>query len=90
MTNPTPTDLDALMLKLGAEVDEALQKDPLLVTPRDIDLIIAYQRKHRAQVESGGSKRAKRTDGPKASISGLLDRMIAKPAGGEGTVKRRM
>lgn len=78
------TDLDNLMERL-AEIDA---KDVGLYTKDDIDVIIAYQRKMRAQRESGVkiSRKAK-SDAPEKKIDLLALGLVKKV---EPIVRRRV
>lgn len=62
------------------ELDELMDLDPLSLSEQNLDAIIAYQRKYRAQIESG-VKPKKANDGPKVSLSGVLDKLIPKVEG---------
>lgn len=72
--NQTALDLDALM--------DRILEDPTIATPQDIDQVIAYQRKYRAQFEAG-QKPKKASTGAKLDLN-LLGLMPAAE-----TVKRR-
>ena len=67
---------------------DLMDTDPLLLQPRDIDVIIAYHRKARAKQVEGGA-RPKRESGPKLDIGGIMSGLVgeapAKPA-----IKRRV
>ena len=58
------TDLDDLMQKL-AELDA---KDVSLWVDKDIDVVIAYQRKFRAQKEAGVKPKKDSSDTPKVKL----------------------
>jgi len=78
------TDLDDLMQKL-AELDA---KDVGLWVDKDIDLVIAYQRKFRAQKEAGGVKPKKGDSGaPKAKLDLAALGLIKKP---EPMIRRKI
>lgn len=85
-----PNELDILMSRLtAADFDEALNKDPLLQTPRDIDVIIAYQRKARANNEAGiKTPKAKKEAGPSVAIN-LESLGLSKPKP-QASMKRRV
>lgn len=63
----TPTDLTVLM-----------SIDPLELTRQDLDQIIAYQRRQRAQREGGAKTRKPKDVAPKIDIKALLSK-AAKP-----------
>ena len=72
-----------------SDLDELMDRDPLELSAQDIDSIIAYQRKHRAQV--AGGKRAKKDDGPGVSIDlAKLGLVPSAPVAGVAAVKRRV
>lgn len=75
MTSAEPFDLDTLMAQ-----------DPLSLSTQDLDAIIAYQRRMRAQREAGI-----RTKKPKDAAPSKLDvtSLLAKPIIGGGGIKRR-
>ncbi len=78
------SDLDDLMQKL-AELDA---KDVGLWVDKDIDLVIAYQRKFRAQKEAGGVKPKKgASDAPKAKLDLAALGLIKKP---EPMIRRKI
>lgn len=58
------------------DLDELMSKDPLDLSAQDIDKIIAYQRKHRAQVESG--VKVKKDKGPGVSLEGLMTKITGQ------------
>lgn len=61
-----------------SDLDALMSADPLSLSAQDIDQIILYQRRHRANVEGG--KKAVKEAGPKASLQGILDGLVkAKP-----------
>jgi hypothetical protein len=75
---PEETDLNVLM-----------SLDPLELSRRDLDQIIAYQRKNRAQREAGVRTRKPKADGPKIDIKDLLASVPkATPSG--PTIRRRV
>lgn len=59
---------------MANEIDLLMDKDPLELSAQDIDAIIAYQRKQRANAESG--VKPKKEAGPKVKLTGLLDNLI--------------
>jgi len=59
------------------DLDELMSRDPLSLSAQDIDEIIAYQRKARAQRESGA--RPAKADGPAKKIDLLSLGLIKKP-----------
>ncbi len=67
------------------DLDEIMSKDPLSLTDQDINQIILYQRRQRANVEGGG--KTKKEKGPAAvvDISSVLG-ALAKPT---AALKRR-
>lgn len=69
-----------------SDLNDLMDKDPLSLSAQDIDAIIAYQRQHRAMMESG-AKRARKAEGPKVDIGSALDALI-KPKAGQGVTRR--
>lgn len=72
---------------MANELDELMSRladDPIGATPRDIDGVIAYCRKYRANLESG--VKPKRETGPKAKID-LAELGLVKAA---VEIKRRI
>ena len=69
------------------DLDTLMSQDPLSLSAQDLDRIIAYQRKMRAQREAGV-----RTRKPKESAPTRLDisALLAKPAMQSSTFKRRV
>lgn len=68
-----------------SDLDDLMSADPLSLSDQDIDKIIAYQRKHRAQVEGG--VKVKKEKGPGVSLAGLMEGLAGvKP---KATVTRR-
>lgn len=67
-----------------SDLDELMDRDPLLLSATDIDEIIAYQRKMR-----GGGKKAKKQEGPKRDLTELLKGMMKPKVALEG-IKRRV
>jgi len=73
---------------LANEVDELMNLDPLEMTPANIDSIIAYHRKNRANAALG-IKPAKES-GPKLKLDDLVAKMVkTEPKPAVGTIKRR-
>ena len=58
------------------DLDELMSKDPLSLSDQDIDSIIAYQRRHRANVEGGGKVR--KDKGPGVSLGNLVQGLVGK------------
>ncbi len=77
------TDLDDLMQKL-AELDA---KDVGLWVDKDIDIVIAYQRKFRAQKEAGVKPKKGTSDAPKAKLDLAALGLIKKP---EPMIRRKI
>ena len=50
------------------DLDELMSKDPLSLSDQDIDEIITYQRKARAQREGGVKPKKGASDAPKAKL----------------------
>ena len=73
---------------MANEVDSLMDLDPLDLTAENIDSIIAYHRKGRANAAAG--IKAKRETGPKLDISDALKGMFeeVKPAASTG-IRRR-
>lgn len=69
-----------------SDLNALMDRDPLSLSTQDIDSIIAYQRQHRATMESGG-KRARKVEGPKVDVQSVLDNLI-KPKTGQGVTRR--
>lgn len=64
---------------MANELDELMSLDPLEMSSRDIDAIIAYHRKARANAEAG--IKPVKESGPKVSLTGsFLDRIIPAKA----------
>lgn len=79
--------INTLMDSLTQSYQGVLAKDVTTLTAVDIDVVIAYQRKNRANSESG--VKAKRETGPKQSLAGVMDGLLkAKPQ--VNVVKRRI
>lgn len=68
------------------DLDALMSEDPLKLSNQDIDSIIAYQRKIRAQAESG--VKPKKETGPKVSLDKVMANLV-KPKVVEG-IKRRV
>lgn len=57
-------------------LDELMDKDPLLLTKEDIDSIILFHRKKRAERETGGAgRRATKDTGAAVKLSELVAKM---------------
>lgn len=69
------------------EIDELMDLDPLEMTPANIDSIIAYHRKNRANAEAG--IKPKKEAGPKQKIDLLALGLIKEKPPAE-PVKRRV
>lgn len=67
-------------------VDMLMDLDPLSLTSTDIDSIIAYHRKARANSTGG---KAKREQGPKVDISEVMKAMGGAPAPVATVIRRR-
>ena len=61
---------------MANEIDELMSMDPLEMAAKDIDAIIAYHRKNRANAEAG--IKPKKEAGPKVSLTSLMDKIKAK------------
>ena len=89
-----PTGIDKLMDKLptlNAEYERVIDQDPTLHTPKDIDTIIAYHRRNRANAEAGIKPPKERGSKPSISLKGVLDNlMTGKPKATEPSIKRRI
>lgn len=73
---------------MATELDILMDIDPLNLTIDNLDEIIAYYRKRRAEREAGTAKRPAKDSGPGVSLDGVLKNLIgAKP---QVTVKRRV
>lgn len=55
---------------MPTELDRIMDEDPLNLTPRDYDELIAYYRQQRLSVVAGGPK-PKKESGPKKSLAEL-------------------
>ena len=61
-------------------LDEIMDRDPVNLSDQDLDAIIAYQRRYRANLEAGGPKAKRSTaakPGTKIDISALLTKPVA-------------
>lgn len=67
-------------------VDQLMEIDPLNLTAENIDSIIAYHRKARANATGG---KAKKDTGPKVDISEVMKALGGAPAPVVGIVRRR-
>lgn len=72
-----------------SDLDELMDRDPLELSSQDLDAIIAYQRKHRANLE-GGKGKAKKEQGPGLKLDLAALGLVAKPTAVEPTIKRRV
>ena len=73
---------------MANEVDSLMDLDPLSLTASDIDAIIAYHRKNRANAAAG--IKAKKETGPKKDLSEALKGMFAEaPAPVVTGIRRR-
>jgi hypothetical protein len=69
------------------DIDELMGLDPLELSTQDLDRIIAYQRKMRAQREAGVKVRKPKVEAkPSISIEQMLAQLPPAPKGG---IKRR-
>ena len=69
------------------DLDELMSKDPLELSAQDIDDIIAYQRKFRAQREGGVKPKKGASDAPKAKLDLAALGLIKKP---EPMIRRKI
>lgn len=69
------------------EIDELMNLDPLEMSARDIDSIIAYHRRNRANAEAG--IKPKKEIGPKQSLD-LAALGLSKPVVAAPPMKRRV
>ena len=89
-----PTSIDKLMDKLptlNAEYERVIDLDPTLHTPKDIETIVAYHHRNRANAEAGIKPPKEKGSKPSVSLKGVLDSLIGtkpKPAG--EVIKRRL
>ena len=74
---------------MANEVDSLMDLDPLDLTAENIDAIIAYHRKNRANAAAG--IKAKKETGPKKDLSEALKGMFAEatPAPVSTGIRRR-
>lgn len=70
---------------MANELDILMDRDPMLLSAQDIDSIIAYQRRARANFEAG--VKPKKETGPKQSLEGVLN--VLAPAPVAVPIKRR-
>lgn len=70
---------------MANELDELMTRDPLELSAQDIDGIIAYMRKQRANYESG--VKPKKDKGPKADLSAVIQALA--PQAAPTVIKRR-
>ena len=75
---------------MASELDTLMDLDPLELTAKDLDKVVAYHRESRAKRESG--VKPSREAGPKLKISSdILDGLLKdKPKAAEPTLKRRI
>ncbi|HXC61497.1 MAG TPA: hypothetical protein VNV63_02370 [Nitrospiria bacterium] len=73
------TPLDTLMESLDKRYLGVMDNDPLLAAPEDIDVIIAYHRRNRANSEAG--IKPKKEAGPPVDLvaMGLIKKTVAEP-----------
>ena len=69
-------------------LDEIMDRDPLSLSSADLDTIIAYQRKYRANLEAGGPKLKRGQVKPGAKID--LASLGLKPKPVVTAIKRRI
>lgn len=72
---------------MANEIDELMALDPLLMSSGDIDGIIAYHRRNRANAEAG--IKPKKETGPKVSLDNLMATLIT-PKPTAAPMKRRV
>lgn len=70
---------------MANELDILMDKDPMMLSAQDIESIIAYQRRARANFEAG--VKPKKETGPKQSLEGVLN--VLAPAPVAAPIKRR-
>lgn len=75
-------------------LDLIMDRDPLELSDQDLDAIIAYQRRYRANLEAGGPK-AKRVTKPKPGattidIASLMQAVAPKAPLAGSAIKRRL
>ena len=76
-----PTTIDKLMDKLpslNAEYERVIDLDPTLHVPKDIDILIAYHRRNRANAEAGIKTPKEKGSKPSVSLKGVLDSLIGE------------
>lgn len=74
---------------MANEIDLLMDLDPLSMSARDIDSIIAYHRQNRANAEAG--IKPKKETGPKVSLDSVMGSLLAaKPKAPTVLVKRRV
>lgn len=74
-------------------LDEIMDRDPLLLSDQDLDAIIAYQRKYRANLEAGGSKPKRATAAAKGAVKidiTAITKALAPATPVSGGIKRRI
>lgn len=75
------------MAEQANTVDDLMSLDPLELTADNIDSIIAYHRKARANAAAG--IKPKRESGPKIDISEAMSGFLAAPKASVPTIRRR-
>ena len=60
---------------MSNEIDELMDRDPLELSDRDLDGIIAYHRMRRAERAKGKSAKPTKESGPKVDLSAVLKRI---------------
>lgn len=72
---------------MANEIDTLMDLDPLELTTSDLDTIIAYHRRNRANAEGG--VKPKKESGPKISLDNVLKTLV-KPQAAASEFKRRV
>lgn len=73
-------------------LDMIMDRDPCELSSADLDAIIAYQRKYRANLEAGGAKPKRTTAAAKGAVKidiSALVKAVAPPTA-PNTMKRRI
>lgn len=73
-------------------LDMIMDRDPVDLSDQDLDAIIAYQRRYRANLEAGGAKPKRATGAAKGSVKidiSAITKALA-PAAPVGGFKRRV
>lgn len=73
---------------MANELDLLMDMDPLELSKQDIDKIIEYQRKARANFQAG--IKPKKEVGPKKDLSEILGALAPKAAPAGPAIKRRV